>query len=396
MTETPPFRLTISVPGTFWAFRIADAVTDRGGDVEVYTSEPAFRRSTGDCTATVRPIRHPFLVEQVGHQVPGLERLVGFTGLNRPFQRWGAYLFDRAVARDLQAERAANGLFLGFAGACRDSIRQANDLGYTTAVERSSTHIRTQQEILREEYERFGATGQPISEHHVEREEQEYAATDYIVTPSEFTVKSFREQGVDAEKLVRIPFGTDVDFQPPTRRSEDTVTFLYVGHVSLRKGIQYLLLAWEQLEYPDAELVIAGRVDDAVAGTVAEYTDDDSIHFEGWVDDMAELYREASTLVLPTLEEGSARVTYEAMAWALPVVTTPHSGWVGTDGEHGFEVPIRDVEALAGAMESLGADADLRRRLGENGRALMENEYTWDDYEQRVWEAYRRIANAVE
>ncbi|QZX99900.1 glycosyltransferase family 4 protein [Halobaculum rubrum] len=380
----------MSVPGTFWAFRIAEAVADRGGDVVVFTSEPAFVRSTDSGQATVRTIRHPFLVEQVGHQVPWPDRLVGFTGLNRPFQRWGAYLFDRAVARNLRAERAANGLFLGFAGACRDSLRRANDLGYTTAVERSSTHIRTQRELLRAEYERFGATGQPISERHVEREEQEYVAADYVVTPSEFTVESFRDQGVDAEKLVRIPFGTDVDFEPPTRGGEDTVTFLFVGHVSLRKGIQYLLPAWKQLEHPDAELVVAGRIDDAVADIVAEYADD-SIRFEGWVDDMAALYREASALVLPTLEEGSARVTYEAMAWALPVVTTSHSGWVGTDGEHGFWVPIRDPEALADAMARLCADADLRRRLGENGRALVEREYTWADYGERVWRAYREM-----
>lgn len=391
MTEAPPLRLDVSVPGTFWAFRIGEAVANRGGDVEVYTSQPGFLRSSGDEEVTVHAIRHPFVVEQVGYQLPWLNRLAQCTGLSRPFQRWGTYLFDRAVARNLRAERADDGLFLGFAGACRDSVRRANDLGFTTAVERSSTHIRTQREILREEYERFGAGEPPLSMRHVEREEQEYAAADYVVTPSEFTVESFREQGVDAEKLVQIPFGTDTDVEPPERGDEETVTFLYVGAVSLRKGIQYLLRAWDRLDRADAELVVAGRVEDSVAELVAEYEDDESVRFEGWVEDVDEMYREASALVLPTLEEGSARVTYEAMAWALPVVTTPHSGWVGEDGEHGLEVPIRDVDALADAMARLCTDGDLRGRLGERGRALVEREYTWEDYGDRVWAAYREM-----
>lgn len=382
--------LDISVPGTFWAFRIAREVAKRGGDVELYTSTPAFARSDS-APIPVHTIHYPFFIEQIGHQIPTADRLFRFAGFNRPFQRWGNYLFDRAVARRLDSGRASGGLFLGFAGACRNALRRANDLGYVTGVERSSTHIRTQRSLLLEEYERHGIDGQPISERHAAREEEEYDAADYIVTPSDFTAESFRQQGVAPEKLVQIPFGTDTDVTPPDRNDEEEVTFVFAGHVSLRKGIQYLLPAWERLSLPNATLQIAGRVDETVADIVEAYEDNDSIEFLGWVDDVDALYRDASVFVFPTIEEGSARVTYEAMSWALPVVTTPHSGWVGTDGDHGVEVPIRDVEALASAMRQLYDDATQRRAMGRRGQSLMEREYTWDDYGDRVWEAYRRI-----
>jgi glycosyltransferase involved in cell wall biosynthesis len=385
--------LDISVPGTFWAFRIAREVAKRGGDVELYTSTPAFARYD-HAPIPVHTIYHPFFIEEIGHQIPAANRLFGFSGFNRPFQRWGNYLFDNAVGGRLNSGRASSGLFLGFAGACRNALRRANELGYVTAVERSSTHIRTQRSLLQEEYERHGIDGQPISERHAAREGQEYDAADYIVTPSEFTAESFREQGVAPEKLVQIPFGTDTGVIPPDRDNEEEVTFVFAGHVSLRKGIQYLLPAWDRLSLPNATLQIAGRVGETVADVVEAYEDGDSIEFLGWVDDVDALYRDASVFVFPTIEEGSARVTYEAMSWGLSVITTPHSGWVGTDGDHGVEVSIRDVKALASAMKQLYDDAAQRRAMGRRGRSLMEREYTWDAYADRVWGTYRGMIDS--
>jgi glycosyltransferase involved in cell wall biosynthesis len=148
------------------------------------------------------------------------------------------------------------------------------------------------------------------------------------------------------------------------------------------------------LSLPNATLQIAGRVDETVADVVEAYEDGDSIEFLGWVDDVDALYRDASVFVFPTIEEGSARVTYEAMSWGLSVITTPHSGWVGTDGDHGVEVSIRDVKALASAMKQLYDDAAQRRAMGRRGRSLMEREYTWDAYADRVWGTYRGMIDS--
>lgn len=383
--------LTVSASRTYWTQRIAEEVTQRGGDVHLYTSEPRFLRSSSYEVAEVNTILHPFLITQIGFQIPALNRLLGFTGYNRPFERWGAYQFDRAVSKCL--DHTANAIFLGFAGGCRDSLRRANELGYATAVERSSTHIRTQRRILREEHERFGIPNQPVSKKHVQREETEYEEADYIITPSEFTCRTFRDHGIDDEKLVKIPFGTDVSFEPPARNSsDDTFTLLYAGHVSLRKGIQYLLPAWEELSLPNAELIVAGNIDESISGILDDYKDNPTIHFEGWVEDMNELFKEASAFVLPSLEEGSARVLYEAMAWELPVITTSNSGWVGTDGKHGIEVPLRNTSALTSAIDRIYSNKKTRRRMGSEGRVLIESEYTWDDYGDRIWNVYQMMS----
>jgi len=80
-------------------------------------------------------------------------------------------------------------------------------------------------------------------------------------------------------------------------------------------------------------------------------------------------------------------VTYEALACGLLVVTTPNAGSVVRDGVEGFIVPIREVEALAAALERLRADEQLRREMGRAARARAE-EFTWDKYGDQLADVF--------
>src|SRR6202030_2558360 len=64
-------------------------------------------------------------------------------------------------------------------------------------------------------------------------------------------------------------------------------------------------------------------------------------------------YAWADVFLLPSICEGSATATYEALAAGLPVVCTPNTGSVVRHGREGFVVPVRDVEALVAALEQL-------------------------------------------
>jgi glycosyltransferase involved in cell wall biosynthesis len=92
---------------------------------------------------------------------------------------------------------------------------------------------------------------------------------------------------------------------------------------------------------------------------------------------------EADVFVFPSLFEGSAVVTYEALACGLPSVVTPGSGSVVQDGVDGFVIEPRDVEALARRMEELGNSPQLRARmsLAARARALA---YDWPRYHAAV------------
>lgn len=378
-------RVQIGVHGTWHAFTIGRQLERRGHLQRIYTASPLSKADTDGIPASkVHAIRYPTAVEHLGYRFPILNEIVP-SRWDNPFERWKGLLFDRAVARKL--DPAEDGLFLGWAGASLASLRRANELGLTTAVERSSSHIRTQKQILETEYDRFDAGSSGISEEHVEREEREYEVADYVVTPSPFARQSFLERGFDPERVLCIPFGTEI---PPRREpaTDETTTFVFAGRVSLRKGIQYLLSAWESLDLPNAELVVASDIDDSARSVVEQYRDTESVKFRGWVDDIYQLFWDADAFLFPTLEEGSARVTYEAMACELPVVTTFNSGWVGEDGTHGVQVPIRDEDALAAVIRQLYESPDERRAMGTAARELLLDEHTEDDYGDRLVSAY--------
>src|SRR5207237_513109 len=74
---------------------------------------------------------------------------------------------------------------------------------------------------------------------------------------------------------------------------------------------------------------------------------------------MPALLRWADLLVLPSICEGSALVTYEALATGVPVIGTPNAGAPLRDGVDGLLVPSGEVEALAAAIERFAADAEF-------------------------------------
>ncbi|MDW8293031.1 MAG: glycosyltransferase, partial [Anaerolineae bacterium] len=111
----------------------------------------------------------------------------------------------------------------------------------------------------------------------------------------------------------------------------------------------------------------------------------------GHMSDPVSAYQQADIFVFPTIEEGSALVTYEAMACGLPVITTPNAGALMQDGEEGFLIPIRDVEALAERIEGLRSNPLLRRKVGEAARRRAIS-LSWEDSSTSLVAAYNQIA----
>src|SRR5262249_11308352 len=97
---------------------------------------------------------------------------------------------------------------------------------------------------------------------------------------------------------------------------------------------------------------------------------------------MALPYAWADVFLLPSVCEGSATVTYEALAAGLPVVCTPNTGSVVRDGVDGFIVPVGDVDAIVERLERL-ADPSLRAEFSVRARGRAA-EFTLDAYRRRL------------
>jgi glycosyltransferase involved in cell wall biosynthesis len=101
---------------------------------------------------------------------------------------------------------------------------------------------------------------------------------------------------------------------------------------------------------------------------------------------MMEHYEWADVLFLPSICEGSATVTYEALGCGLPVVTTPNAGSPVRDGVDGFVVSSRDIGAMIARLRQLHDDRSMLARLGE-AAVLDSNELSMASYQKRLLQA---------
>ena len=116
----------------------------------------------------------------------------------------------------------------------------------------------------------------------------------------------------------------------------------------------------------------------------------ENVVFTGFLKNPEEVFRKASVFVFPSLEEGGAKVTYEAMASGLPLITTHNSGSIVRDGVDGYIVPIRDAAALREKILYFYDNPAEVERLGANGR-LAVMDHTWQHYRDNVIHAYQEI-----
>jgi glycosyltransferase involved in cell wall biosynthesis len=256
-------------------------------------------------------------------------------------------------------------------------------MGGTVVLVRGSAHILAQKQLVDEEGQRFGYEASEVDPRTVEKELREYELADYIAMPSHFCERSFVERGVPREKLRVWPLGADTRrFQPPsTQRPDSPFRVLYVGEVSLRKGVYYLLEAFRRAALPNSELVLVGAIKPAVEPLLRDQPQ--SVQSVGVIrfPKLLSYYQNASVFVLPSVEDGFGQVVMQAMVSGLPVLVSSNAGASEAirDGENGFVFQARNVESLQARLEQLYRDTKLRREMGHQALTSALN-YTWDNY----------------
>ncbi|MGN0452666.1 MAG: aldolase/citrate lyase family protein [Ruminococcus sp.] len=162
---------------------------------------------------------------------------------------------------------------------------------------------------------------------------------------------------------------------------EDEFVFGFVGRVNRDKGVGELLSAYRALLYesPETWLFLVGMIDntDPLSPELLEWAEScDQVIITGNVNPkrVAEIMSAIDILVHPTYREGFSMVLQEAMAMALPIITTdvPGPSEVIEDGKSGVLVPAKSDKALLDEMKALMNDSERMARYSENGRFRAE------------------------
>jgi len=215
---------------------------------------------------------------------------------------------------------------------------------------------------------------------------EEYQLADLLLVLSERAAHTFRVRGFPEEKLFYLPRGVDVErFKPGGRPSKFRAVFS--GALIKRKGIHHVLEAWHRLNLPDAELWLVGHVHDEAKPFLKQFWRD-NIRVIGFARDPENYLSQGTVHVFPSQWEGSAKVTYEAAACALPQITTREAGDVVRNGLEGIIVKPGDVDAIAAALQHLHRNPEIVQRMGGAARRRVVENFTWDHFRTRLLLAY--------
>lgn len=215
----------------------------------------------------------------------------------------------------------------------------------------------------------------------------EAAMADYWLVASTFTKQTLIDEGIPAKRIATVPYGIDLTRFTPRHQPRDAgapLRLLFVGTLSQRKGIKYLIQAMESLPAGAAELTVCGRaVDDLELFRQSKvpirlYP---SISAEG----LLEAYRSADVFVFPSLAEGFAQVLLEAMASGLPIISTRRTAAADLirHGEEGFIIESGSASELAMHIEKFLQDPGKSRLMGAAARRRAEY-FTWERFRQGV------------
>jgi len=305
-------------------------------------------------------------------------------------------------------KRSKANIFHGWTHESLKSMHVARSKGMLVVLERGNPHPLYSKMILEDEYKKYKKLNifhiddsnpflRNFNHYRYELDEaiKEIELADYIFVNSAFCAKTYARFGVDTKKIFMIPRGFDPKsyFPRKPQKASDPFIAIFVGELLLRKGIKYILEAWKKVSRPQDELCFVGTISDEVSEMMRHYRKTfKNIKCVGKQSNPSLFLQKASVFLFPSLDEGSAKVTYEAMATGLPCVLTENSGSLATKDSAIF-VPIRSSNAIANAIVTLRDDVAYRNRLGMKAVKVIQ-QFTWKQYQKNLINAYKKILAA--
>jgi glycosyltransferase involved in cell wall biosynthesis len=287
------------------------------------------------------------------------------------FDHWCARRLDRVDAEAVVC----------YENAALHTFEAAKERGWTTILDAASFHHTWQ--------DRYFDHAESESAHRriTHRKDREISLADHILTVSNLARQSYLDAGVPAPAVVSIPVGCDLSlFAPDSDEVEDSTdrpfTFIFAGHARRIKGTDLLLEASRRLGRRGCRHRLR-----FVGGYDSELPSSDTAERVGHVSqqELANHFRSADCLVLPSRVDSFGMVVVEAMAAGCPVLVSDQVGakQAVTEGESGWIVPAEDPSALADRMRWCIEHPGAVRSMREAARADA-SEYSWEAYRERV------------
>lgn len=298
-------------------------------------------------------------------------------------ERYRSYIttakaFSSRVGRQLRRQKDP-GVFIGYSSASLEAFQAVSALG-TKKILCVAAPVHVEEKIIKEECEKFPSlvsAFEPIPMEFLERLENEWALADLLVVNSSWSLESIVKYGAPKDKIRVVPLAYEPQQQALDRKTtsleakRSKLRVLWLGTLSLRKGIQYLLEAAREFDARDIKITIAGPSDISMQNldlptncTYIGQVPRTRVH---------SLWSNHDVFILPTLSDGFAITLVEAQAYGLPIICTKNCGEVVSDGDNGIIVPSRSASEIAQSFRTLISDRALLKKLSANTDKIANN-----------------------
>lgn len=379
-------KIVLSTVGKFHAFDLARELYSHGALETIFTGYPRFKLLNEELPQDL--IKSFPWIQGTYTAFPWKQFLPN--SLIWQLKHLSDTTFSSYVARNIPE----CDLYVGLSGSAIKAGLKVHQRGARYICDRGSSHIRVQDQLLREEHDSWGMPFPGIDPRTIAREEAEYAEADRITVPSTFAFRSFIEQGVPAEKLRLLTYGVNASrFHPVEVPAHGRFDVLFVGGMSLQKGIQYLIQAYLKVNHPFKSLTFVGTPSQHLVNLFKKRgLWSPNIRVLGHMPqpELKNVMSRSHVLVLPSIQDGFGMVMAQAMACGCPVIASRNTGGedLFNNGCEGFTVPIRDVDALVESMQYLADNPDERSSMGQRAITQVQKIGGWQSYGEKAMAIY--------
>jgi starch synthase len=312
---------------------------------------------------------------------------VGFASVDKVY-----HATDRFASRYLKKHADETSAVYCYEDGALETFKVAKQLNikciYELPIGYWRTHHRLNQEesVLQPEWADSWCATQD-SKTKLARKDEELALADHIIVASSFTQKTLEDYPHPLAPITVVPYGCPPQNETLVRnwfQVTDKLKVLYVGGLSQRKGLSYLVKAIDALENK-VEFSFVGT------GSALELMQEKLPHasYLGTMphSQVLETMRENDVLIFPSLFEGFGMVITEAMSQGMVVIATDHTALPDIVDEcTGILVPIRDSSAIEDALNDLINNPGKVEKIGKASMRLAQS-YQWRDYESKIVKA---------
>lgn len=225
-----------------------------------------------------------------------------------------------------------------------------------------------------------------------------YSKFDKIITVDKNSLPSFKNANI--RNVIYMPNGVDLEkFNKKKIKKTTKTIFLFVGRLEKQKGLIYLIKAINILKAKNSKfevhLIGEGSEDSYLKELVLKFNFEKYIKFLGkkTSQEITAYYDSSDVFILPSIWEGFPLTLLEAWAARLPVIITNVGGIskICTSKENALIIPSKSPKKIAEAMLELMENKKLRGKLGENGRKLVEERYSWEKVTKKFVSIYKNL-----